>query len=41
LPQVQQNVDGIVQIMKQLAETYKKKEDDMMAFQKKYNIRVK
>ncbi len=41
LPAVQANLDGILQIMKQLAETYKKKEDDLAAFQKKFNIQVR
>jgi prefoldin subunit 2 len=41
LPAVQSNLDGIVTIMKQLAETYKKKEDDLAVFQKKFNIQVR
>ncbi len=35
LPSIVQNQEGITSIMKQLAETYKKKEEEMMEFQKK------
>lgn len=41
LPAVQANLEGILQIIKQLAETYKKKEDDLAVYQKKYNIQVR
>lgn len=50
LPAVQANLEGvrcvtnnyqIISIVKQLAETYKKREDDLNVFQKKWNIQVK
>ncbi len=41
LPALQQNMDGIVNIMKQLALNYKSKEDELLAHQKKYNIKVR
>ena len=41
IPSVQSNMDGIVSIMKSLALQYKKKEEDLDAFQTKWNIKVK
>nr|KAJ3420438.1 hypothetical protein HK105_005673 [Polyrhizophydium stewartii] len=41
LPLVKQNMEGITNIIKQLALNYKKREDELAEFQKKYNIRVK
>ena len=41
LPAVSQNMDGIAALIKQLATNYKKKEDDLAEYQKKYNIKIK
>ncbi|ORX77074.1 Prefoldin beta-like protein [Basidiobolus meristosporus CBS 931.73] len=41
LPALQTNQDGIKQVIEQLLQNYKKKEEDFGAFQKKYNIKVK
>ncbi|KAI9152487.1 Cochaperone prefoldin complex subunit [Blastocladiella emersonii ATCC 22665] len=40
LPALQLNLDGINDVMRQIATTYKKKEDELKAFQTKYDIRV-
>ncbi|KAJ1985569.1 Cochaperone prefoldin complex subunit [Dimargaris cristalligena] len=40
LPALTTNFDGIKSIIDQLLQTYKKKEEEMNTFQKKYNIRV-
>ncbi|KAJ1913656.1 Cochaperone prefoldin complex subunit [Tieghemiomyces parasiticus] len=40
LPALTTNFDGIKGIIGQLMQTYKKKEEEMNSFQKKYNIRV-
>ena len=41
LPIVQQNQEGIVAIMRQLAENYKKKEEELSIYQDKYKIKVR
>ncbi|KAG0036110.1 hypothetical protein BGZ82_004693 [Podila clonocystis] len=41
LPALKTNQEGIRTVTTQLVQTYKKKEDEFMAFQKKYNIQVK
>ncbi|KAI9208318.1 Prefoldin beta-like protein [Polychytrium aggregatum] len=41
LPAVSTNMDGISKLIQTLAQQYKKKEDDMVEFQKKWNIQVK
>ncbi|CAG8483656.1 6380_t:CDS:2 [Diversispora eburnea] len=40
LPALQTNYEGIKNIMEQLVQSYKKKEDEFVAFQKENNIRV-
>ncbi|KAL7753536.1 Cochaperone prefoldin complex subunit [Sorochytrium milnesiophthora] len=40
LPALETNQDGIKQVIMQLANQYKKKEDEMQAFQRKYDIKV-
>ncbi|KAG2185903.1 hypothetical protein INT43_002341 [Umbelopsis isabellina] len=40
LPALQTNFDGIQQVISSLLQTYKKKEEDFIAFQKKHNIQV-
>ncbi|KAJ1537106.1 hypothetical protein HK096_004136 [Nowakowskiella sp. JEL0078] len=43
LPAVQTNMDGvsIINIVNQLVQNYKKKEDELESYKKKYNIQVK
>ncbi|TPX67266.1 hypothetical protein SpCBS45565_g03902 [Spizellomyces sp. 'palustris'] len=41
LPAVKTNMDGIQNIIKQLVAQYKKKEQDMEAFQKKWNVQIR
>ncbi|KAJ3323347.1 hypothetical protein HDV06_001867 [Boothiomyces sp. JEL0866] len=41
LPFLEQNHDGIATLMKTLGTNYKKKEDEMNEYQKKYNIKIK
>ncbi|KAJ3051070.1 hypothetical protein HK097_007950 [Rhizophlyctis rosea] len=41
LPPVRQNMEGIQQIIKQLLTNYKKKEEDLQAFQKKWNVQIR
>ncbi|KAI9333095.1 Prefoldin beta-like protein [Obelidium mucronatum] len=41
LPALKQNMDNIDKIVQQLVQSYKKKEEEFMAFQKKWNIQVK
>ncbi|KAI8899685.1 Prefoldin [Globomyces pollinis-pini] len=41
LPAVTQNQQGISTLMNQLGVNYKKKEDEMTEYQKKYNIKIK
>ncbi|KAK9768910.1 Cochaperone prefoldin complex subunit [Basidiobolus ranarum] len=41
LPALQTNQDGIKKVIEQLLQSYKKKEEEFGAFQKKYNIQVK
>ncbi|KAG2179597.1 hypothetical protein INT44_006445 [Umbelopsis vinacea] len=40
LPALQTNFDGIQQVISSLLQTYKRKEEDFIAFQKKHNIQV-
>ncbi|KAI9216924.1 Prefoldin [Blastocladiella britannica] len=40
LPALVANMEGIMEVMKQIATTYKKKEDEMKLFQQKYDIRI-
>ncbi|KAG0358741.1 Prefoldin [Gamsiella multidivaricata] len=41
LPALKTNQEGIKNVTMQLVQKYKSKEDEFMAFQKKYNIQVK
>ncbi|ORX52500.1 Prefoldin beta-like protein [Piromyces finnis] len=41
LPAVENNLEGINTIIGQLVQTYKKKEEELLDFQKKYKIVVK
>ncbi|KAI9097056.1 Prefoldin [Phlyctochytrium arcticum] len=41
LPAVQTNMEGISNIIKQLVATYKKKEQDLEAYQKKWNVQIR
>ncbi|KAJ3306379.1 hypothetical protein HDV03_005346 [Kappamyces sp. JEL0829] len=41
LPLVEQNKQGIISLMQQLGTTYKKKEEDLNAFQTQYNVKIK
>ncbi|KAF9172977.1 hypothetical protein BGX21_001560 [Mortierella sp. AD011] len=41
LPALKTNQEGIKTVTMQLVQKYKSKEDEFMAFQKKYNIQVK
>ncbi|EGF79016.1 hypothetical protein BATDEDRAFT_90202 [Batrachochytrium dendrobatidis JAM81] len=41
LPAVKQNMDGIMTLIKQLATSYKKREEEAEAFKQKYNIKIK
>ncbi|GJJ73859.1 prefoldin subunit 2 [Entomortierella parvispora] len=41
LPALKTNQEGIKTVTMQLVQKYKNKEDEFMAFQKKYNIQVK
>ncbi|KAJ3061571.1 hypothetical protein HDU98_002485 [Podochytrium sp. JEL0797] len=41
LPALKQNMDNIDKIVQQLVQSYKKKEEEFVAFQKKWNIQVK
>ncbi|KAI9145228.1 Prefoldin [Paraphysoderma sedebokerense] len=40
VPALQTNLDGIMSVIKQLAEQFQKKEKELTEFQKKYNIRI-
>ncbi|KAJ1971480.1 Cochaperone prefoldin complex subunit [Dimargaris xerosporica] len=40
LPALKSNHEGIKKVIDQLLQTYKKREDEMNAFQRKYNIRI-
>ncbi|KND04644.1 tubulin-binding prefolding complex subunit GIM4 [Spizellomyces punctatus DAOM BR117] len=41
LPAVKTNMDGIQNIIQQLVAQYKKKEQDMEAYQKKWNVQIR
>ena len=41
LPQLAANRDGLTKIMQQIALNYKKKEEEVDAYQKQYNIKIK